>query len=86
MRVGWALLLAGCVSEAECERRIDDADAQAVEDAASCVYEPSSLADDDCGGVDRRPLLRYLATWCGMADLSCIRGDAEREEVCFGEG
>lgn len=77
-------LLFGCVTAAECERRVATAADQARAHLADCTFDPDALAEPSCA-ADDRPELTYLAVWCGEADLACILGDPARETVCFGE-
>lgn len=85
-----ALALGGCVTEAECQRRVDAAARRALDDASTCTFAPQSLTEPTCTVNDRRPLLQYYATFCTMADLSCVTGpeggvDTGTPAACFGE-
>jgi hypothetical protein len=79
-----ALVLAGCVTNQDCEDRVTAATDQARADAPSCTFAPENLENLTCGGTDQSPELSYYAVWCGLADLSCIREDPVLDELCFG--
>jgi len=79
-----ALLLAGCVTKQDCEDRVKAARRAAEDDAPTCTFAPEKLEHVTCGGTDQSPELSYYATWCGLAELSCIREDPVLDELCFG--
>lgn len=79
------ILLAACVTEAECLRRTEAAGRDALRDAASCRYEPHALLQSECASLDRRPLRTYTGVFCATADLpTCIEARADIWYACFG--
>lgn len=85
LTVSLAFVLAACGDEAECLRKVDVANLQATEDAATCSFDLEGLEEPDCGLLDRRPLQTYLAVFCGVSDVSCLRGDPSIDAACFGD-
>lgn len=87
MRVAsWAMLgtlLAGCMSEAECQRRIRASEREALRDAPNCAFRADSLPDATCE-TDRRPLLTYYGVFCSSAPLDCLQDDVRLRRICFG--
>jgi hypothetical protein len=81
-----AALLGGCVTQRECDLRVDRARARAVDDASACVFDPDALLAPTCGGADRRPYLTYVAAWCEAAALPCVRDLDGAYATCFGAG
>jgi hypothetical protein len=77
--------LCGCVSQAECERRINVAVNLGQEHGRVCELDVAALEDLDCGGSDQRPELRYYAAFCLVADVdTCLRADEELFGFCIG--
>lgn len=78
------LLACACSTPADCERRMEAARRDAVRDAEACRFEPDGVPLERCGTNDFRPRNNWLSVWCGLADLSCIRGIPAAEVACFG--
>lgn len=80
------LALAGCINEAQCLERQEDARvlARTHATADTCTYAPQDVAFVDCSGVDERPQRAYIGAWCSLASFECIDALPDAQADCFG--